>query len=173
MSSITENTGAGPVRLIACKRPLSIETDRIDRMVLEGRTVAEHIRSIELDPDPLFARVFVDGQMVPKAEWEWTIPRAGQCVTVRVIPMGGDGGGKMAVRIVAMLAVVVTSFYTAGMAAGPLSSLLGVTSSAGISAVGAGIAASMTMAASLAMNAKIPPPLPRLPQVSQSNPEAL
>lgn len=150
------------VRLIACKRPLSIEMDRIDRMVPEGRTVAQHIRSIELDPDPLFARVFVDGEMVPKAQWEYVIPRAGSSVTVRVIPMGGDGGGKMAIRIVAMLAVVVASFYTGGAAA-PLSNFLGITSAAGIGAVGEGISAAVSMVGMLAINAEIPPPLPRFP----------
>ncbi|MEQ1792730.1 MAG: hypothetical protein ABL970_00950 [Nitrospira sp.] len=35
------------LRLIACPHPLSIERGRIDRLVPEGATVAEHIRALK------------------------------------------------------------------------------------------------------------------------------
>jgi len=159
------------VRFVASPSPLSVDRGRIDRMVPEGLTVSGHLRTVGLNPDPLWARVFIDGRLIPKAEWEWTVPKAHQCLTVRAIPMGGDGGGgKMAVRIVAMLAVVVASVYTGGAAASALgpggSGLFGVGGlSAGTAgAIGAGISAGITIASTLAINGHIPPPLPRLSQ---------
>lgn len=99
------------VHLVACPRPFS--TAQIDRQVPEGSTIAELLRGIGLNPDPLFARVFIDDRLILKAEWEWATPKAGQFVSVRVIPTGG-GGGKDALRIVAMIGVVIAAAFTAG-----------------------------------------------------------
>jgi len=158
------------VRLVASPSPLSLDRGRIDRMVPADLTVAGHMRTIGLAPEGLWARVFIDGRLIPQAEWEWAMPAPSQCLTIRVIPMGGDGGGKMAIRIVAMLAVVVAAAYTGGAAAtalGPSGS--GLFGAAGATAIGHGIAAAISMASMLAINSLIPPPLPRLIQVSQPN----
>jgi len=115
------------VRLIACPS-LALEHGKIDRYVPEGGTVAEHLRAIGWQPDRLNARVFIDGRWIEKAQWEYAVPRAGESFVTRTIPMGGGEGGKSALRIVAMLAVVAAAiatgqleFITAlGPMAGPL-----------------------------------------------------
>lgn len=109
MNSVNQPTRQ--VHLVACPRPFS--TAQIDRQVPAGATISALMRDIGLNPDPLFARVFIDDRLILKAEWEYAIPRAGQLVTVRVIPTGG-GGGKDALRIVAMIGVVIAAAWTAG-----------------------------------------------------------
>lgn len=93
------------IRLIACPH-LALEHGRIDRYVPVGATVAEHLRSLGWPLDNLHARVFIDGQLIEQAAWEYAVPNTGQSLVARVIPMGGDEGGKTALRIVGMLAVV-------------------------------------------------------------------
>ncbi len=100
------------VSIIACPRPFS--TARIVRQVPAGATIAAMMREVGLNPDPLFARVFINDRLILKAEWEYATPKAGQFVTMRVIPTGGGGGGKDALRIVAMIGVVVAAAFTAG-----------------------------------------------------------
>ena len=81
------------------------------------------MRSIGWTPDSLSARVFIDGEYVKDAAWEYTIPRAGQSVVVRAIPMGGGGGnqGKDAGRMAAMIGIMVVAisiqqYWAAGLA---------------------------------------------------------
>jgi sulfur carrier protein ThiS len=95
------------VHLVACPRPFS--TAQIVRQVPEGSTIAELLRGIGLNPDPLFARVFIDDRLILKAEWEYATPKAGQLVTARVIPTGGGGGGKDALRIVAQIGIMIAA----------------------------------------------------------------
>lgn len=154
------------VQLIACPKPFS--TARIERAMPEGGTVADMLRAIGLNPDPLFARVFIDDRLVLKAEWEWTVPYAGQLVTVRVIPTEG-GGGKDALRIVAMIGVVIASLYTAGGALGAfLPEALGMAFASGTTASAvAGVGVSI--AGSLAVGALIPPAKPKLQDLSRLN----
>jgi hypothetical protein len=156
------------LRLIACPS-LALEHGRIDRYVPEGGTVADHLRAIGWQPDSLNARVFLDGDLIDKAQWEYAVPRAGQAFVTRVIPMGGGEGGKSAIRIVAMLAVVVASIWTAGGASGLLPALAGQLGGAGAWAgmvggsLGAGLAGSViSIAGSLAITARMPPARPRL-----------
>ena len=144
------------IRLIACPHPLSVEKGRIDELVPEGATVREHLRAFNLDPEALNALVFIDDERIAQAQWEYAVPRAGQNLSVRAIPAGGGGGseqGKSALRIVAMLAVVVASIFTAG---GALAGVLGAGFGAGT--FGAAFAgAALSIAGSLAINALIPP----------------
>jgi len=98
------------IRLIACPH-LADEWDKIDRYVPAGPTVAAHLRAIGWKPEGLHARVFIDGEFVEQARWKYTVPQAGQSFVTRVIPSGGQGGGKDALRIVSMLAIVVASMF--------------------------------------------------------------
>lgn len=161
------------LRLIVCPHILSIEKDRIDRYVPEGATVTGHLRALGWQPDSLNARVFIDGEYIEQAQWEYAMPKAGQSLIVRAVPMGGGGGGgqgKDAMRIVAMIAVVVASVMTAG---GALAGVAGYVGGAGAWAgmvggsVGAAAAgAAVSIIGTLAINGLIPAPLPRrtLPQ---------
>ena len=81
------------LRIIACPHVLSTEKGRIDVQRPAGGNVKDLLRSIAWVPESLNARVFIDGEYVKDAAWEYTVPRAGQSVIVRAIPMGGMGGG--------------------------------------------------------------------------------
>lgn len=164
MPEVTEKgqveSRSGSLRLIACPN-LALEHGRIDRYVPEGATVAGHLRELGWNPDPLHARVFIDGEWIEKARWEYAVPKAGQALTIRVIPMGGGGesGGKTALRIVAMIAIVVVATLLAQPELYPVAW--------GIGSVGAAtISAGFAIGASLALSALIPPARPRLAELS-------
>lgn len=131
--------------------------DRVDCLMPEGLPVADLLRHLGLDPEPIFARVFIDGQPVPKAQWEWAVPSAGQVVTIRVIPTGGEGGGKDILRAVAMIGIVIASIF-----APYLWGLVG-------SGYGAALTATLAIGGSLAVNALIPPARPKLQDLSSTN----
>lgn len=145
------------LRVVACPRPFSI--DRADFLETPGATIAGLLGRCGLQPDRIFARVFLDDRLIPEAEWERVIPVAGQLLTVRAIPT--DGGGKDALRIVAMIAVVVLAVVTAQYYAVPLAGTLGV-SEAVATAI---IVSTVSIAGSLAINALIPPTAPKMSQL--------
>jgi hypothetical protein len=139
------------LRLIACPHVLSMEKGRIDVQRPAGGNINDLLKSIAWTPDNLSARVFIDGEYVKDAAWEYTIPHAGQSVVVRAIPMGGEQGGKDAMRIGAMVAVLALAIAAPYMAPVLLAGWAGVAATAAISIVG-----------SLAVTAVIPQGLPRL-----------
>lgn len=103
------------LRLIVCPRPLSTMRDRVEVAIPAGATVAEHLRAVGCDLDRLTALVSIDGKLVPRAEWEYAVPQAEQFLTVQAIPAGGDdGGGKSILGIVAMIGLVVATWYIGG-----------------------------------------------------------
>lgn len=133
--------------------------------VEEGLPIGDLLRGIGLNPDPIFARVFIDGQLIPKAEWEWAVPQAGQLVTVRVVPTGGQGGGKDALRIVAMIGVIAAAMF-APAALGALG-VGGLTTSTGaLTFQAALVSATVSIVGSLAVNALIPPTKPKMNDLS-------
>ena len=150
-------------RLIACPHVFSIEKGRIDALRPAGGTVNDLIRSIGWTPDGLSARVFIDGEYVKDAAWEYTVTRPGQSVVVRAVPMGGSEGGKDTTRIVAMIAIMVLA-----VALPPAIGLLGVGAALFVTTpfVGLAITGTISIVGSLALNGLIPSPLPRraLPQ---------
>lgn len=150
------------LRIIALPHVLSTERGRIDAMRPAGGTVPDLLRSIGWIPEQLHARVFIDGQYVKEAAWEYTVPRAGQSVVVRAIPMGGDDGGKNLGRMVAMISIMVLAIALQQYWVVPLAGALSV-STATAFAIGLG---AVSILSSLGISALIPPPLPRraLPQ---------
>lgn len=149
-----------PIRLIACPHILSIEKDRVDELRPPGGTVTDLMRSIGWTRDGLSARVYIDGVLVQNAAWEYTVPQAGQSLVVRAIPMGGQGGGgKDALRIVAMIAVIAASLMVPGAvgAMGFYGALIASTPG-----VAGALAAATSIIGTLAITAKIPPAHPRL-----------
>src|SRR5262245_39722997 len=107
-------------RLIAVPS-LFTEHGRIDKYVLEGRTLAQHIADLNWDPETLEARVSIDGRIIPQARWQFVSPKAGQSVVIRRVYTGGGGhnGGKNTTQLIAMLAVVALAL-TAPYAAAAL-----------------------------------------------------
>ena len=155
------------LRLIAMPHVLSTEKGRIDVQRPVGGSVNDLMRSIGWTPDSLSARVFIDGEYVKDAAWEYTVPRAGQSVVVRAIPMGGGGGGNQGKdigRMVAMIGIMVLAVATQQWWAVPL---LGM-SAATVFAVGL---ATNSITTSLALSGLIPQPLPRraLPQPARAS----
>ena len=51
-------------------------------------------------------RVYVDDRLIPPEKINLFYLKPGQLVTVRLVPMGKEGGGKDVLRIVAMIAVL-------------------------------------------------------------------
>lgn len=152
------------LRMIAMPHVLSTEKGRIDVMRPAGGSVNDLMRSIGWTPDSLSARVFIDGEYVKDAAWEYTVPRAGQSVIVRAIPMGGGGGqGKDATMIVAMVGIIALSVAMPAMigSLGLMGAIIATTPG-----VAAAITAATSITLSLALSGLIPQPLPRraLPQ---------
>ena len=149
------------VNLVACPRPLS--TQRIVCQRPAGGTVADHLRAIGMFPDQMFARVFIDDRLIPQAEWEYAAPKAGQFLTVRTVPMGGGGGGKDALRIVAMIGVLVAAAFTVGGGLAGLGFLPeGLAMGFGYGTIASQVAGAFVgIGGLLAVSGRIPPPLPR------------
>jgi hypothetical protein len=142
------------MRVVACPHPFSVA--RLDFQTPAGATVAELLGRCRLNYKQVHARVFLDDRLVHNAEWEHIRPDPGQTLTVRVVPTGGGGGGKDALRIVAMIGVVALAVALAqpelGLAAA-LSSSIGVSP-----AVGAAIIiSSVGIVGSLQANSLLPP----------------
>lgn len=155
------------LRFIAMPHVLSIEKGRIDVQRPAGGSVNDLMRSIGWTPDSLSARVFIDGEYVKDAAWEYTVPRAGQSVIVRAIPMGGGGGqGKDTMQMVAMVGIMVLAI---GVSAGWAAPLAGTLFGAGgwAAMVGGSTAAllaggAISIIGTLGIAGRIPQALPRL-----------
>jgi sulfur carrier protein ThiS len=149
-------------RLIACPT-LSHET-RTDTYVHAGASVGDALRGLGWTTDGLSARVFIDGQLIPDAEWEQATPKAGQAVVVRRVMSGGGGGntGKQIGMLVGMIALMAASFFVPGAIAGA-ASFLGASGGVWGGIVGSSwaIQAGALVAGSLALHGPIPRPLPR------------
>jgi hypothetical protein len=149
------------LRLIVCPRPLSTTRDRIDVLIPAGATVAEHLRAIGCELDRLSAMVYIDDLLVPKAEWETAVPRAGQSLVLQAVPAGGDDGGKSIIRMVAMIGLIVATWYIGGGGLGAfLPEALGMAFGAGTTA-SAVLAGAVTIGGALAISALIPFSLPQ------------
>lgn len=131
-----------------------------------GVTVKDMITQAQPDHKQLkHALVFVKGEIIPRDMWHRYKPKPGSLIEVRAFPVpqgGGDGGsGKDILRVVLSIAVVVASFVTGQWAAGQLG-LQGLWAQA----VGSAIAATLSFAGTLAINALIPVRQPQLDQLS-------
>jgi hypothetical protein len=147
-----------PVRVIARKRPFS--SDVVERSFEPGVTLNTILSGCGLDPDVVPARVCIDGDVIEDAYWETTVPAAGQLVTVRVVPQGGNNQSKDILRIVAMVGVLALAIV-----APPALGLVGIS--------GAFLTAGIGLAGSLAISGHIPVLLPRRRVLSQHDPRRL
>ena len=139
---------AGPVQMITSAWPFGVEHRR-ERP--EGLTITELLEAEGVKPLPGL-RVCIGDHEVPRDAWGFVKPKAGRVVFVKAIPAGGSaGGGKDTIRIVLQIAIVVAAIgITVGTA--------GVLGQFGAAVAGA----AFSIGASLAINALIPPPKPRL-----------
>lgn len=159
------DTGAGAFRLIACS--LNVER-RTDRYFESGKNLGVCLREIGWQPDGMSARVTIDGELIPDAQWLTTEPKPGQSVVVRKFPTGmgkGSGGreGKMVLQLVGMIGLAISAAFTGGGSLAALGPMLGMGAGAlAGGSIGANIASAVILlGGSLFMNAFVPPPLPR------------
>lgn len=96
--------------------------------------------------------IAIDGQDVPQALWRSVRPKAGRTIHIVLYPQGGSSG-----KWIRLIAMVVLTYFTAGIASGAYGTVLGVSSASGLAALGAG----MMMVGMLAINALVPPPTPK------------
>lgn len=142
------NTSA-EVQFIYIQNPLSPVESRLNvpQPYDAARSLADYLGPLEGD-----WAVSISGRMIDREEWALAYLQQTDCVVVA--PMiyggGGSGGGKSVLRLVAIIAV---SYFSAGAGAA-----MGLTGAAAAAvSIGVGIAGTM------AINALLPPPKPKLP----------
>jgi hypothetical protein len=141
------------IRVVACPRPFS--TAQIERNLPAGGTISEILDSIHIYPPHWAdAHVLIGDIVVPRGFWQRVRPKAGQTVTVRVVPRGG-GGGKTFLRVIISIAGAVAGFFTGGTALIP-TTVLGMSGAAFGGAIGG-------IVGSLVGMALIPPPKQKSP----------
>lgn len=148
-------TAGQQFRLIAC--PSISHERRHDTYFAPGRTVGDYLNELGWKTDGLSARVFIDGQLIPDAEWLDAKPAAGQSVIVRRVFTGGNTGKQ-----IGMLAILALAPFAAPTLAS-VASILGASGGTfgGILGVSGVISAGLGIAGILALNGLIPPALPR------------
>ncbi len=150
-------------KLTVVARSNPFTTAQTTLSVVAGVTVAEIVKQVQ--PDPILARyahIYVDEIYVAPELWATAVPEAGQLVTLRVVPQGGEGKSPLAtILTVAVMAVAVAYGGPAGAAA-----LEGIASEAVGTAIGTMV---VGMAGSLAINAICPPPTQKSSSLSASD----
>lgn len=114
--------------------------------VPQGMSLAQMLEFAQ--PDPVLAAhavAFIEGQPIDRRYWANVYPKAGTLVEIRVLPMGGGGGGKDTLRVVLQLAVLVAAATVPGLQSLALTAGQQALLQAGIAVVG-----------NLAINALVP-----------------
>jgi predicted phage tail protein len=127
----------------------------------ENSTVKEIVDFVCLENSWLrnYIVIQIGEDFISKEAWHLVRLKKNAPVKILVVPQGGGGGGGI-LKVVAMVAIVVAAVYFAPIVAG----YIGVTSAAGIAAVGAGL----SMIATLAVSALFPPPQIDAPSTQSS-----
>lgn len=151
----------------AAAHPFAVE--RLHRQIATGKSVAEIIRQFQ--PDPLLRRhvhAFLDGHALPNDHLARIYPKAGTTLSLRMVPMGGGGGGKNPLRTVLSLAILAAS---PALATG-ISGALGVSAGTTFLGIGAGrlITTGVNLLGRLALNALAPPARPRFSALGKESP---
>jgi hypothetical protein len=137
--SVPAIIGGQMVLIAAQKHPF-----RAQRVLTElpaGASVAELLCAIGLDA-AIPARVDLDGSAISFGRREHAYPRAGQTLTIRVIPSGGDRGKNAELITIAIAAVAAAVTYGAGAAlAAPAAAGAGGATAGATSASAGGILA--------------------------------
>jgi hypothetical protein len=101
------------------------------------------------------AQVILGGVEVPRELWSKVRPRIGMPVEVILYPQGGNGG-----KVLRIVAIVALMYLTAGASAGLFATAGGMFAAGSTSA--AVLAAGISIVGSMAINALIPPPSPKM-----------
>jgi len=160
-------TDSSKTWLIYCPEPFSVKS--IVQEIEHGKTIAELVDSIKPSLNfELSAIVYCNDELITEDRWGDIVSQQGDRITIRIIPMGGGGGGKSPLRTVLSLALMAAAPY-AGLQIG---AALGIGFQAGssfaVTAFGQFVGSSIfSIAGSLALNAIAPPSKPRSGAISQ------
>ena len=146
----------GPVQIE--KRFSPFEPAIQDIQLPAGATIADIIVAAGMRPSPGL-RVFIGDREIPEDAWDHVRPRAGRRVLLAMAPLGGGGGGKTILRLVASIAIIAGAIALGPVLAGAIgfsTTTFGV--SASLAATAGQIATGIIgLAGTLALNALIPP----------------
>ena len=148
----------GLVTISCVKNPFDPYVSREIRRFEPGHSLAEYFQEMEPGLHPDFeVAVSVNGQLF-EGDRAAYFPGGGEFAVFCAVPRGGGGDGKNPMATVAMLAVLVLAGWAGGAAAG---ALIGTTPQAmgtfAYSAVQVGVAAGITVAGGVLVNAVLPP----------------
>ncbi len=144
MSISTEIRPGLPV--VVRPRPLSIDTLRIE--LAAGLTIAEIVKVTlpgDADVGMLFVRLGDDPEPIARVMWHRVKPKPGVLVRLDVMPAGGGG----MLRTVLQVAIIAAAITAAALVPGVGGALL---------------AAGISMGGTLALNALVPPTMPKAPR---------
>jgi len=144
----------GPVRLAGRVEPLRPATLHLE--LPTGGTIEDMLTAAAVPHSP-FLRVWIGDREVRREHWAHIRPKAGRQVLIAAVPAGGDG--KSPLRLILSIAVLAAAVWLPG--ALPASWGL-VAAKGGLTLAGTMVSAGVTLAGTLAINALIPPPRPRL-----------
>lgn len=146
----TTRKRAGEAILVARPHPFSQRPSVV--AVRAGRTITQILAEVQDGDAPCATlRVEIGGHEVPRELWSRVKPRAGTQIACTVMPAGGDSGRKWIRAVLMIIVIVVAMWVTAGA--------FGATV-LGMSAATAGQVAMML--GTMAVNALVPPPMPKL-----------
>lgn len=143
--------------------PFATPGDYRSVSVRPGLSISDIIEEIAEDWQKPYVRVILNDEVVAQEDWPLTVPKQGDVLNIVLVPQSGDVGNIF--KAVAIIAITIA----ASVLLGPeVAGFLGVKEAAGIAAVSAGVGAASGLAASLALNALFPPPVPGLPSTGTS-----
>lgn len=130
--------------------------------VRAGRTIAEILEEATEGEGPCATlSVKIGGYEVPPKLWDKVRPKAGTQIECTVMPAGDSA--KKWLRVILMVVVMIVAWYVTPYLTGTLGILAGATPSL--------VWSGLTLAGTLAVNALVPPPKPKLPSMGGDAPE--
>ncbi len=140
------------IHLSIAPHPFLVE--RLDSNITAGLSIFDILHASQPDIFSLcHAHVFINDDYIPREKWHLVTPKAGTTLQVRVVPMGGGGGGKNPLRAVLSIAVLASTSFLGTALAGTAfgqASLFGITGSRLVTGA-------LSFAGRLALNAIAPP----------------
>ena len=94
-------------------RPHPFRMAETDFNLPEGNTLLEILEIVQ--PDELLRRhahIFIGDRLVSRSDWQSARPAAGELVSIRILPQGGDG--KSPLRTLLTIGILAASFAFAG-----------------------------------------------------------
>jgi len=158
------------VKVVAVPHPFKVQ--RVDMVVADNNSLGDILALAQ--PDTVLRRhahIVLNDKIIPRSEWEAVYPKMNDIVTIRVVPMGGGGGGKNPLRTILTVAIIAAAFiapYAINAYLGTLGTVGGMTSASGfaLTAFGTAVVKGAVMGIGmLAMNALAPPKTPSAPSM--------